>query len=74
MNEFEIVTLIERPVKEVFAVLEDVTKPGHKCQSPGPTLRGAEPGRNISLQRSHTPPSVTTSFCRSCTTSAVDDR
>jgi hypothetical protein len=26
MNEFEIVTLIERPVKEVFAVLEDVTK------------------------------------------------
>jgi len=32
MNEFEIVTLIERPVKEVFAVLEDVTKPGHTKQ------------------------------------------
>ena len=26
MNEFEVVTLIERPVEEVFAVVQDVTK------------------------------------------------
>jgi hypothetical protein len=26
MNEFEVVTVIERPVEEVFAVVQDVTK------------------------------------------------